>query len=299
MPGHSRFSDLNDLAIHFTIGAHAVQVVYWGFIPPEWWRNYLHVHSFFEVCYAFAGRGTFRIDESDYTVTAGDVFIAPPRLAHEIIASTDDPLGIYFWAYSLTEVTPARDEPSDLGTLLRDFIRSTRYVSARAPSMQTLLDLLTAEIIDPVPGIVQSVQGLVSKLVIDTARAGVDVAGMVPIAASAGKSAAERTTQTILRYLHDNYARPLTLRDAAAQVHLSERHTNRLFKKQTGQSIADYLAAHRLKTASALLLDPTCSIKAVARLSGYPDVRYFTTVFRRHTGLTPAKYRKQHGTQFL
>ena len=33
--------------------------------------------------------------------------------------------------------------------------------------------------------------------------------------------------------------------------------------------------------------------------AGYPDVRYFTTLFHRRAGLTPAAFRRQRGTRFL
>ena len=40
------------------------------------------------------------------------------------------------------------------------------------------------------------------------------------------------------------------------------------------------------------------TIKEIGEHVGLPDVQHFTTVFKRHTGLTPATFRKQHGTQF-
>jgi hypothetical protein len=55
-----RFLDLNAVPIALSLGDFNVDMLHWGFISSEWWRHYLHVHSFFEICYAFAGRGEFR-----------------------------------------------------------------------------------------------------------------------------------------------------------------------------------------------------------------------------------------------
>jgi AraC-like DNA-binding protein len=54
----------------------------------------------------------------------------------------------------------------------------------------------------------------------------------------------------------------------------------------------------RLAAAAQLLLDPALPIKAVAKRAGFPDVRYFTTVFRKYAGLPPGAYRTQGGTRF-
>ena len=94
-------------------------------------------------------------------------------------------------------------------------------------------------------------------------------------------------------------ARPIQIRDVAAQVHLSERHLSRLFQQVTGSSLLDYLTTLRVQAASQLLLDRTLAIKNIAREVGYPDVHYFTTLFRRRTGQTPAVFREAGGTQFL
>ncbi|WP_220194350.1 helix-turn-helix domain-containing protein [Ktedonospora formicarum] len=258
----------------------------------------MHTHSFFEVCYAYQGQGLFHFGGTNYTVRAGDVFIAKPGVAHEIISSTEDPLGIYFWSYTLCEQEEKGDGPiSKIDALLRAYLTSPSVVSDHTPSMLRTLELLTEEGIHREPGYVQVVQGLVVKLLLDTARAIVDpgMLGGSPIPPA--YSPEEIVTQTIKRYLSDNYARAITMRDLASQVHLSERHTARLFRKVTGDSIMHYLTQMRLMKASQLLRDrqATLSIKEIAQSCGYPDVRYFTTLFHQRTGLTPALFRQQGG----
>lgn len=109
----------------------------------------------------------------------------------------------------------------------------------------------------------------------------------------------EAIVQVMLRYLRDNYNRSLSICDLAAQVHLSERHASRLFHHVTGTSIKEYLTSLRIDMATQLLLDRRTPIKEVALATGYPNVRYFTTLFRQRTGLTPASFRQKGGTRFL
>lgn len=292
----SRFTDLAHLSLTFQVGNFHSEILGWGFFEPEWWRNYLHVHSFFEICYAFAGRGLFRINQVDYDVRAGDIFVAKPGEPHEIISTEDDPLGIYFWSYTLTPSLASRVDTEATDGLLKAFLVSERWVSPYS-ELQPLLDLLTEEAALRRPGYDQVIQGLLVKLLLDTARAVVNLPDSKAV--SPARTHAEQIAQKIVRYLHDNYNRRVLVRDVAAQVHLSERHTNRIFQEVMGVAIVEYLTELRLEIAAQRLLDRGLSVKAVAHASGYPDVHYFTTLFRRRTGMTPSTFQQKGGTSFF
>lgn len=291
----SRFTDLRSLTLAVKLGSFSARLRGWGFFEPVWWRNYLHVHSYFEICYAWQGRGLFRINGVDYPVNAGEVFVAKPDEPHEIISSEDDPLGIYFWSYTLVP-PPSPTEQGDIDALLYAFMDSRRWVQV-SPPMQRTLELLTEEIVRREPGYAQAIEALVSKLLLDTARAVTDVS---PITSDQPEhDANEALVRDMVRYLHDNYTRAIRVRDVAAQVHLSERHTNRLFRQVMGVSIKEYLTNFRLEIAAQLLLNRQSSVTEVAFATGYHDVRYFITLFRQHTGFTPAAFQRREGTRFV
>jgi AraC family L-rhamnose operon transcriptional activator RhaR len=294
-----RFADLNLLSLSVRLGNFTGETLYWGVMEPQWWRNYLHIHTFFEVCYAFCGRGTFRMPDTLYEVQAGEVFVARPGEPHEIISSEDDPLGIYYWSYTLVPCRDRQPDEREIDVLLDAFALSNRWVSRQTGEMEATLKLLTEEIARKQPAYRRAIEGLVAKLFLDTARAVVDTSCTLDPVEPRARSSGEAAAQSIVRYLRDNYARPLSRRDVAAQIHLSERHTSRLFTRAMGVSVMDYLTSLRLETAAQMLLDPHLSIKEVAQATGYPDVRYFTTVFRRCMGLTPGAYRREGGTRFV
>lgn len=298
VPRH-RFTDLNVLSSSLHVGSFAGQLLHWSMIRPEPWRNYLHSHSFFEICYAFSGCGTFRILGADHEIQAGEVFVARPGEPHEIISLNDNPLGIYFWSYTLVPHQDQRPDQAGTDALLRAFLTARSRAHGQAPAMQRTLELLTEEIVQRQPGYVAVIDGLIVKLILDTARAVVDAAGLPDQHDLPARDATEVLTQTIRRYIRDNYSRPISLRDVAAQVHLSTRHCNRLFRAATGVSIMHALIAQRMDIAAQHLLARHLSIKEVARLSGYPDVHHFMTQFRQRTGMTPGHFRQRGGTVFL
>src|SRR5688500_5229211 len=140
----SRFNDISRLPISTSFGGHCAEMLYCGVLGEKWWRNYLHVHSFFEVSFVYSGSGTFRIKEERLAVSRGDTFIARPGEPHEIVSSRKRPLGIYFWAYTLLDtLEPARDSSDRaLGELMRLF-QATPRVMVRIPALKPLLELMT------------------------------------------------------------------------------------------------------------------------------------------------------------
>src|SRR5690349_15720172 len=74
----SAFNDISRLPVAARFGGHHAQMLYCGVLGERWWRNYLHVHSFFELCYVDKGSGTFLINGTTHRVSPGDILIAKP-----------------------------------------------------------------------------------------------------------------------------------------------------------------------------------------------------------------------------
>jgi AraC family L-rhamnose operon transcriptional activator RhaR len=308
-PFRQKFFELDRLHVSVRLGSSRADFLYWGVLGEKWWRNYLHAHSFFEICYAFAGQGTFRMLGKDYEVKTGDLFVARPGETHEIVSSRVKPLGIYFWAFTLVRqplspeaaapVPPANDLDRPVDALLDALVTSKRFIARPiGPTVHRTLELINEEIAAKPPGFTQSIHALTVKLLLDSARAVSDGGVASEELDAPVRSTTQAVVRTASRYLRDNLSRPIEVRDVAAQVHLSARHLSRLFHKETGTSILDYLTNLRIETAGQLLLDQELSIKQVARAVGYPDPHYFTTLFGRRTGMTPAVFRSKGGTKF-
>lgn len=294
-----RFFDIDLLHVSLRLGSYRVESLYWGVLGERWWRNYLHAHSFFEFCYAYAGQGTFRIRDRDLPVEKGDLFIATPAASHEIVSSRSRPLGIYFWACTLLRAPDHQPSEADrpIDALLEALSTTPGNVARpEGHAVERTLELMNDEIAYKAPGYTQAIHGLAAKLILDSARA--FTAGIASEPLASPDRGTRGVVATAARYLRDNYPRPIEVRDVAAQVHLSERHLARLFAREMGKSIVDFLTDLRVEAAGQMLLDENLPIKQVARAVGYPDPHYFTTLFGRRTGMTPGVFREQRGTKF-
>lgn len=101
--------------------------------------------------------------------------------------------------------------------------------------------------------------------------------------------------EQVIRYLTRNYRQQISLEQLARQLNYSPQYISRKFKEQTGSSPMDYIVRLRLDEARALLLSATASLQEIAAYVGYPDLMYFSRMFKKHTGITPGQYRKRYG----
>ncbi len=96
-------------------------------------------------------------------------------------------------------------------------------------------------------------------------------------------------------YIEHNYSQPLTLECLAEVTGVTPQHLCNVFKKTTSNRIFQYINSVRIKKSKELLLQyPQMQVKEIAALSGFEDVNYFCSVFKRHELMSPNQYRKIH-----
>ncbi|SMB99421.1 two-component system, response regulator YesN [Thermanaeromonas toyohensis ToBE] len=81
------------------------------------------------------------------------------------------------------------------------------------------------------------------------------------------------------------------LQSLARELYFTPNYLSFLFKHLTGENFTDYLTRFRIEKAKLLLKDPRLKIYDVASKVGYTDAKYFSKIFKKVTGLTPAEYR--------
>lgn len=87
---------------------------------------------------------------------------------------------------------------------------------------------------------------------------------------------------------------PLTLGKIAWHVRISEEYLARIFKKETGMTVMDYLRFLRIDAAKIYLLNSNDTVETLARRLGFGSVNPFCRTFKKATGLTPTEYRVNH-----
>jgi len=90
----------------------------------------------------------------------------------------------------------------------------------------------------------------------------------------------------------------LSLNALASLQGINASYLSTLFKKETGQTVTDYVNRKRVDHAAHLLTTTKLQIQTIAQHCGISDVNYFSKIFKRYTNRTPKEYRK-HAAQKL
>ncbi len=95
-------------------------------------------------------------------------------------------------------------------------------------------------------------------------------------------------------FIREHHHQRLTVEDLADQAGLSPRQLHRKFRDVFGLSVQDFLIKTRIQAASDALLHSDLSIAEIATDFGFCDQSAFTQLFRKHTGLTPLRFRRRY-----
>lgn len=93
--------------------------------------------------------------------------------------------------------------------------------------------------------------------------------------------------------IHDNLREKLSIGSLASDLGLSPYHFARMFKLSFGETPADYIIRTRIKKAQHLLED-NLPLAEIALHTGFSQQSHMTDKFKKHTGLTPAAYRREY-----
>lgn len=102
--------------------------------------------------------------------------------------------------------------------------------------------------------------------------------------------------EEIKRYVHAHYGDDLTRLSLAEIFYLHPDYLARIFKKETGISLGNYVIGARIDAAKGLLRTTGLSVFAVGKKVGYANYSYFAKVFKQEVGMSPNEY-KQGGME--
>ncbi len=95
-----------------------------------------------------------------------------------------------------------------------------------------------------------------------------------------------------LEIIRDEYHSDLSLDYIARRLHITPEYLSALFTREFGKKLITYLTEYRINKSKELLASDRYKIYEIARMVGYPDVKYYCKVFKKVTGYSTGEYLK-------
>lgn len=96
-----------------------------------------------------------------------------------------------------------------------------------------------------------------------------------------------------VEYIIKNYNKDISLEVVSKELYISTGYLSLLFKQEMKVNFIDFISNYRIEKAKELLKDNSLKNYQVARQVGFNDEKYFSQLFKKHTGITPTQYRQK------
>ncbi len=257
------------------------------------WSMNLNRHDHYEMVYIKKGNATFFIDGLEVNMGPNSVVIIKPQKAHKFTVCSEscELIVLYFTLKGKKDsgshaslddfVDYIEDESSGAYVYLKlgkknDIVYVMNRILRERMKMQVWGDFLSCL--------------LIMELFVLLSRA---------LKQEWEQSAKNRNLklQELLHiareYIDNNYAKDLTLSQVAKYIYLSDSYFAHSFKDQFGISPKSYILKTRIEAAKELLENTDFKIADVALSVGFSSQQRFNDIFKKHTEMTPLKYRQE------
>ena len=236
----------------------------------------IHYHDMVEIYYLTCGVCDFLIDDKIYKIRQGDVVFVPQGIAHKTnyLSANHSRMLINC---SADLIPKAAYDVISQGTYV------FRSVSHRG-EIDFIFNRIKCEYYE---------QDALSD---DALLASLSYLFVRVLRSCNSQAVSERRMscpEKAVEFIKNNYANKIALSDVAEYCGVSNGHLSRMFKKQMGIGLNEYLYSLRLKRADEMLVNQTgFSISDVAFRCGFNDSNYFSSSFKRKYGISPSERRK-------
>ena len=97
------------------------------------------------------------------------------------------------------------------------------------------------------------------------------------------------------KYIEAHYMEEIGRQEIADEVLLAPNYLSKLFHRETGKTIREYINICRVEEAKKRIETTRGSMTEIALEVGFDNISYFSTIFRKYAGMTPVEYRAMVG----
>jgi AraC-like DNA-binding protein len=96
----------------------------------------------------------------------------------------------------------------------------------------------------------------------------------------------------VILFIRKNLTKDFNLDDIAKELFITKEHLSRLFKKEMGITISEYIINSKIHEAKSLLTEHDYNIVYIADLLNFANSSHFSNSFKKIVGVSPTEYKK-------
>jgi YesN/AraC family two-component response regulator len=112
------------------------------------------------------------------------------------------------------------------------------------------------------------------------------------------KSNDNRTFQFVINkainFINDQILQELSLETISKHVNVHPNYLSKLFKDEVGLTLTEFINRKRIEESKYFLLHSDLSISEIAHLFTYCNQSYYSSLFKKYTGISPKQFIKMH-----
>lgn len=252
--------------------------------PPTSFKT--HLHKYYEFLYIVSGDASYIVEDNEYPVGKGDLFITRPGEIHSIVFHSHETYERHF--VQISEGFLA-DIPVDLLGRIRS---SPMGVNNRIPaelSKGNNIDSYFQNIAQFVTNRVEESEVLIKTYVIQLIEAANRLLSENICAVKLEENSRIAAAKS---YIENNLSSAVTLEEIAAAAYTNPSYLSRLFHKCTGLTVKEYINLRRIFLAKRLIQEGR-SLNSVYVECGFSDYSVFYRAFKKSTGKSPREFMKR------
>lgn len=244
-----------------------------------------HMHSFYELHYIVGGEGELILDDEEYTLSEGKLFLTAPKVYHAQKTNKNNPMEEYCFSFEIKQ--KKSEKPCEISDF---FLGSDFYICDDIQNMRGIFSEIETEINNCEIGYITAVQSLFERILLLTVR---------NFSYKHSDTSAVRTVPDDRRSLLMDEAflfayKTLTLEELAKLLNLSTRHTERLIHEKYNTTFVKMRMQSRLDAAVDMLLNGDMKLCEIAEECGFSSYIHFLNAFKSKFGISPSEYQKTH-----
>ncbi len=259
-----------------------------------------HFHDFSELVFIIKGKGVQVIEQNEYLVSAGDVFVLQGNQKHFF----KDPSGIeiinvmftHHNKYGVISEAIRKLEGYNALFILESQYRAMHHFKnklhldrAELAKMEFILNSMILELENKMEGYKTLLKNKLEELIILLSR------HYSSLEATEAKALVR--IGKVIDHLESHYTDKIYLDELAEMAYMSTRNFQRIFRKAVGSSPSNYIMQIRLQKARKLLRNTENPVADIAIEAGFGDSNYFIKCFKKELGITPVKFRMRYNVK--